>query len=279
MNIDKWREPIVDPYSIKLNNGLVIEKILSYPHAANDVYKCIGKKTVFFLKVERDKKGNIPNECKILNILKKYNFPIPKLLDNGVIKNYNYIVTSELQGLRLSEIIDFDKNICLKEYGRMLSRIHSIKPKCEKIKLRKINDIPSEEIWIKHPILEKYIDWLLNNKINMNYDTFIHGDFHYANILWKDNNISGILDWEYSGMGFKEQDIAWSIVRRQTQKFLKTKNEVIIFLDGYKEFGSYNETYLKWCLVNSYVHFYIINNEKDKNYSKFIIKKINDLID
>lgn len=278
MNIEKWRDNIIDPYSIKFNNNLIIKDILSYPYAANDVYKCLGNDCIFYLKVQRDDKGNINNESNILKELEKYNFLIPKVLDSGKVDKYDYIVTSELLGLRLSQIEDFNKSVCLKEYGRMLSLIHAIKPNCDKIKIRKINDIPDYEIWKKYPILKKYIDWLEKNIIEMNYKTFIHGDFHYANILYKDDKISGILDWEYSGMGSKEQDIAWAIVRRQTQNFLRTKKELEIFLKGYKEIGSYNEKDFKWYLVNSYVHFYIINNEKDKKYSKFVLRKIEELI-
>ena len=53
--------------------------------------------------------------------------------------------------------------------------------------------------------LKPYLIYLQENNIQKDGSTFIHGDFHYANVLWKQNDISGVLDWEYSGRGFKEQ--------------------------------------------------------------------------
>ncbi len=238
MNIDKWREGVIDPYSIKFKNITIIE-ILSYPHAGNDVYKCLGtyrgKEKTFYLKIERNDKTNVSNEIKKLNEL-KIDLPIPKVLDYGNINNLYYIVTDNIDGLRLSQIDNFDKN-CLIEYGKTLAVIHSLDYKTDKIKERKINDIPIDT---KNLNINKYIKWLNDNKFEKNYDTFIHGDFHYANILWKNNSIIGILDWEYSGMGSKEQDIAWSIIKRETQKFMKTKKEVDLFLEGYKQLGTYD---------------------------------------
>ena len=35
--------------------------------------------------------------------------------------------------------------------------------------------------------LSEYIKYLENNKININHNCFIHGDFHYANLLWKND--------------------------------------------------------------------------------------------
>ena len=41
-------------------------------------------------------------------------------------------------------------------------------------------------------------------------------------ILWNNKKISAVLDWELSGIGNKEFDIAWAIINRPSQKFLKT---------------------------------------------------------
>lgn len=54
---------------------------------------------------------------------------------------------------------------------------------------------------------------------------FCHGDFHYANILWQDKHISAILDFELSGLENKEFDVAWALILRPGQKFLRTKED------------------------------------------------------
>ena len=38
--------------------------------------------------------------------------------------------------------------------------------------------------------------------------TFLHGDFWPGNVLWKEKEIVGLLDWEYAAMGDPVSDIA-----------------------------------------------------------------------
>ena len=88
------------------------------------------------------------------------------------------------------------------------------------------------------------------------------------------------MDWEYAGLGFKEQDIAWSLIVRPTQKFMKSKEEWKAFLDGYKSENDFNFTYLKWCLINGSLHFYLMNRKSDNIlYLQFLKKIINNLIE
>ena len=74
---------------------------------------------------------------------------------------------------------------------------------------------------------------------SLEFNSFIHGDFHYANILWRKEQISGILDYEYSGYGLKEQDIAWTLVLRPSQKFMDNIEDIKSFLAGYNQLGTY----------------------------------------
>ena len=116
--------------------------------------------------------------------------------------------------------------------------------------------------------MKPYIDYLSKNRIIFNNKTFIHGDFHYANILWQDEEISGVLDFEYGGMRFKEQDIAWSIVLRPTQIFMDNLEDIKCFLKGYLEVGTYDKSKLKWCIINAYCHFYLMNKDNVKYIDK-----------
>ncbi|MBG0771132.1 MAG: phosphotransferase, partial [Anaerolineaceae bacterium] len=79
---------------------------------------------------------------------------------------------------------------------------------------------------------------------------FVHGDFHYANILWEDGKISAILDYELAGLGIKEFDIAWACFLRPGQKFLDTRGEVECFLDGYRSNSSFaREAFIYYYLL------------------------------
>ena len=104
-----------------------------------------------------------------------------------------------------------------------------------------------------------------------------HGDFHYANILWREKRLVGVLDWELAGIGNKEFDIAWSIINRPSQKFLKTKEEVEEFLRGYKSVGEYNRDYVEYYMVLVYSHF-ISFNTNTKDYIEFVKNVLKDKI-
>jgi len=288
MSTPKWREPLIDPHTISFNNDLLLEEIIGYPHAWNDVFECHGKKDGenidFYLKIQRDEKGNIKNEALILPLIKNYNLPIPELLDVGKKGDFYYIVISSLNGQRLSTILEGfeDKKKesikYMKSLGKMLSYIHSLEVSSPKAKLRKINNIPIVDDLSKYPEIKPILEWLNSNMPAFKYNTFIHGDFHYANVLWSEYQISGVLDWEYSGQGLKEQDIAWSLILRPSQKFMDSKQEVDLFLEGYRETGFYDEKKLRWCLINGYVHFYIMNIAKNDEYCNKIIKIIYEIL-
>lgn len=291
----KWRESIIDIGKLPLKE-VTLEKIISYPPAGNDVWECLGKyhgKNIsFFVKSERGKFANFENEVIVLNRI--YNIlPVPKVLESGKYNGHTYIVLNKINGDKLSDIINciaFDDRLkYLYNYGKMLGYIHKIKLNCDMAYRRSINDIPSISDYNN---LDDWsltvIDFLKEKKPrHIISDTFIHGDFHYGNVLFFDFEVSGVLDWEYSGLGFKEQDIAWSLILRPTQTFMKTKYEIQSFLEGYKSENNFNLAYLKWCLINGSLHFYLMNintnNKKYLNYLKeqieeFIISFDNDLI-
>lgn len=271
---EKWRESLVNLENIPFKN-IKFFKIISYPAAGNDVFECIGNCQgmiiYFIVKSERGDFSNFSNEVKILDEIKN-SFSVPKVIESGVFNHHVYIVLSKIEGEKLSDIFKENKNVNKKKYlylyGRELAKIHNFKIKWEKAKIRVINDIPNSKTYKNFTPWElKVIRFLQKNKPKkILYNTFIHGDFHYGNILWKDYKITGILDWEYAGIGFKEQDIAWALILRPGQEFMDIEDDWKIFLDGYKSIGSYNEKYLNWCLINGMLHFYLMNQNKDNEY-------------
>ncbi len=75
------------------------------------------------------------------------------------------------------------------------------------------------------------------NQSSQTHTCFVHGDFHYANLLWKDGHISGILDFELAGIGDRDFDIAWALILRPGQKFMRTEEELREFIAGYTAVG------------------------------------------
>lgn len=289
MKYKKFRELILNPCSINYKK-IKIEKILNYMPAGNDVVECVcninGVDKNIFIKIERSKMADFESEIYNLKRLKKYNLYLknPELVEYGFINDKRYIVLSKINGKRLSEIlISDDKNKRKKyllRYGNELAKIHNINSSYFlPAKQRIINDIPnSRDYKNMDSYISKLLKFLNMKKPIIDKKTFIHGDFHYANILWKNGKINGVLDYEYSGKGFKEQDIAWALVLRPGQKFLDCYEDIQFFLDGYKSYNNYDEDKLKWCLINAYCHFYLMNMNnleyinKIKNLISIIMK-------
>ena len=288
----KWRDLVIDPFSINFKK-IKLEKIISYPPAGNDVIECrciFNDQTIkAFIKIERSKMANFATEVKHLKILNHLDYCslVPQIYEIGVIDNKSYIVLECMNGDRLSDLLHSNKNISKDEYlfkyGMSLARLHSLPTAKFKVaKKRIINDIPSKDNYDIDDFISSIIKYLKENKPKFDNNTFIHGDFHYANILWKDSEVSGILDWEYSGKGFKEQDIAWACVLRPTQHFMDNINDIETFIKGYLEIGTFDCKKFKWCLLNAYCHFYLMNIDNGKyikKLKKLILNVYNNQID
>ena len=282
MRFKKWRDLTVDFNKINYKE-FKIDEILSYPPAGNDVIECQitiqGKQEYAFIKYERSKVANFKTEAdhlkKIHNILPC----TPAVIEYGKYNNKDYLVLEKKNGSRLSEIfrrsVKYKKEYLL-EYGKTLAQIHNIKNNNFKKALqRPINNIPDDH-YTYDEYASKIKTWLVENLITLDYNTFIHGDFHYGNVLFKNKKISGILDMEYSGLGFKEQDIAWACILRPGQKFMNNTDDIKTFLEGYNTCGNFDYKKFKWCYINGSIHFYLMNknNEEYKNNIKKMIHEI-----
>ena len=274
----KFREPVFDPLKINFNN-IKVSEITGYMPAGNDVIEVKlndGKEA--YIKMERSKVACFETEVNNISIIKDnrlYNL-IPNILEYKKHNDKDIIVLQKIKGSKLSSILkNTTKPIKYKylyKYGQELARIHSISPKFfKKAKQRVINEKPTKDTYKEFDkIITPFIEYLEKHDFNKTYDTFIHGDFHYGNILWYYGKINGIIDYEYSGKGLKEQDIAWALVLRPGQTFMDNINDINAFLDGYKSVGTYDKEKLKWCLINGCVHFYLMNKNNIEYRDKII---------
>ena len=73
--------------------------------------------------------------------------------------------------------------------------------------------------------------------------------------------VSGLIDWEFAGIGWKEYEIAWAL--RARIHFLNSTAERDAILSGYSSGGRYNPDQLRWCEVLNYVHFAYWNSNTD----------------
>lgn len=274
MIYEKFRDLSVDFFDIKFKN-IKLKEIISYPPAGNDVVEAIvshnEKEENVIIKYERSKMAFFNIENEHIKLLKKYFEEIPNVIEFGSYNNKNYIVLEKKEGQRLSEI--FSENLNYKEellykYGEALSKIHNTQnEKFNKALQRLINEYP-KDYKEYDDFSKKIIGWLIENNIKKDNNTFIHGDFHYANVLFNNNQVTGIIDLEYSGMGFKEQDIAWACVLRPGQKFMDNFNDIKDFILGYNSKNNFDFDKFKWCYINSSIHFYLMNMNNEEYKSK-----------
>lgn len=265
----KWRDTI-DPFLLKFHK-LKILKVLGYPHAANDVFYMKayyqGKKTFCFLKYARHIEANFKNEIQVLEELSlKY---IPEVLEYA--SDYAFIVTREIEGERLSTIVGDNLNqeslAYMEEYGRTLAFLHQQQGAFPSAPRRKFHDIPEQEQFDRIGFPHVY-HWLISHQPKKINYCFVHGDFHYANILWKDHHIHGILDFELAGIGNKEFDIAWAIILRPSQRFLHTRKEMQEFIRGYQSQNSCDVQLIKYYMALIYARFYELGDTKYKLFIK-----------
>lgn len=268
----KWRDTC-DPFAFDYNN-FQPKEILGYPHAGNDVFHVRGladnSETTAYIKAARQKGAAIDNEVNILAQLKGPVFP--KVLDYDR-KHGLFSVTSDMPGLRLSTIAGDNRDLVsssyMEEYGDALGRLHklhiSAKPQVD----RKFYHPPTEELLEKLNLL--FLEDFFHYKPTDSKTVFCHGDFHYANVLWKDHHISAILDFELAGYGNRDFDIAWALFLRPGQKFLKTDQERDLFLKGYQRHDVCNVKAVKYYMAQCYVYF-LCFSKNDEDYCGYVRK-------
>ena len=268
---EKWRETR-DPFSLPYKSFRLC-KILGYPHAGNDVFHAKGfvgnEEVTVYIKAARRKDAAIKNDVEMMRA-----FPfecVPEVIDCGF-GEIPFSVTRELPGRRLSVIVGENEEMLslryMKKYGKALAKIHGIKnidakPVCE----RKFHLCPTLEELEKAGFSS--LAPFFERKPGESPTVFCHGDFHYANILWQNEEISAILDFELAGFGNRDFDIAWAVALRPGQKFFRTEKELSLFLEGYSEFGNYNAKAVRYYMAQIYIHF-LQFCQNDKDYCEYV---------
>jgi hypothetical protein len=69
----------------------------------------------------------------------------------------------------------------------------------------------------------------------------------------------------------KEFDIAWALILRPGQRFLKTGEEIQRFLEGYLSHGSFQAEYVRYYMILIYSRFYDFGESSD-GYQEYIMK-------
>lgn len=273
---EKWRETC-DPFSLPYRNFTPL-KILGYPHAGNDVFYMQGvyqkREVTAFVKVARQAGASIQNETAVLS---QIHLPVaPVIIDYGF-GEMPFSVTLELPGERLSAIVGENENLealpYLSEYGETLAKLHRMTVSAENVTDRRFFHAPSASL-LERLGLSCLQEFFADAPASRT-ECFCHGDFHYANVLWQDHHISGILDFELAGYGNRDFDIAWALFLRPGQKFLKSAAEQQEFLKGYAKYGEYDPAAVRYYMAQCYVYFLEFSGE-DKEYCDYVRAWLNE---
>ena len=266
----KWRETI-DPFALPMTR-FSLQEVLGYPHAGNDVFHVRGlhegREVTAYLKAARHQEANLGRESLLLRTLE---IPyLPRLLDWDEQGTWN--VTEELPGQRLSVILaERAENASLQylpAYGEMLAWIHRTKGEFPDAPRRRFMDVPDDDFCYRWQLTEVQA-WLKAHPRTDGERVFTHGDCHYANLLWEKGTISAVLDWELAGMGDREFDIAWAMLRRPGQRFMVRAEEYEAFLAGYRRLGVYDVQRLRYYLACAMMRFAAIGAD-DAAYHQWI---------
>lgn len=266
----KWRETI-DPFALPMTR-FRLQEVLGYPHAGNDVFHVRGlhegREVTAYLKAARHQEANPGRESLLLRTLE---LPyLPRLLDWDEQGAWN--VTEELPGQRLSVVLAEQAEGAslqyLSAYGEMLARIHRTKGDFPAAPRRRFMDVPDDDFCRRWQLTEARA-WLKAHPTSEGESVFTHGDCHYANLLWEQGKISAVLDWELAGMGDREFDIAWAMLRRPGQRFMVRAEEYEAFLEGYRRLGAYDVQRLRYYLACAMMRFAAIGAD-DAAYHQWI---------
>lgn len=260
---NKFRDLVADPQEVVFSK-IKVGKVLEYFHARNDVLHCLGQdQQHYVIKFARQTDANFKNEVAILQEIEKYPWlNVPRIIEHGLSQNIEYIVFAYVQGFRISqrmEVYRQNQELFCRTFGRNLGLIHTLKGHFEKVVFRKFHalaDNPTEDINLK-----SIHAWLAQNQPNVVNECFVHGDHHYANILWSETGIEATLDWELAGTGNKEYDLAWSVAVRPGQQFFMTEDEETEILNGYQAVNTFDFSKYQYYKVLVMSHFYQYRHE------------------
>jgi Ser/Thr protein kinase RdoA (MazF antagonist) len=272
---------------LKLPPGFeLVDAVRNADGETNHVYRCQlrvdAQPVTAFIKIGRTPSAGLFNEFQILRQLEMSGLPVPRVRWFDEIAQ-NVLITEALPGRLIWDYLDPRRELyhpdqaltLLSAYGESLARIHALpvawQPQVRNhlhrlIGQEQIDDKRFREIcgWVmQHPHYQgEIVD-----------PVFVHGDLNTASVLIQDHAVSGIVDWEFAGQGWREFDLAW--ILRARQAFLNTPQEREAILGGYSKHASYDHEALRLCEVLVYLHFAHWTGARD--YRDFALEKARQL--
>jgi aminoglycoside phosphotransferase (APT) family kinase protein len=186
-----------------------------------NLYKLVVRRYKVFGDYDRGEKAH--REFKAFELLNKHQVPAPEplLLDEvGEILGSPGIVIQFLKGSLMMEVPS-DSIDWARKLAKALARIHSIH--CGKEEQKYLLKGNEEATWfLKHDTPPHYMQdypggadlwhtlYELSTDFQADSPSLLHIDYWSGNILWHENEISAVLDWEEAAYGDPAVDVAYA---------------------------------------------------------------------
>jgi homoserine kinase type II len=240
-----------------INEKFNIEKIISFKgikkgiENTNYLLKSKNKKFILTIFEKRVSNKEIPFFMKLMEVLNNSKINCPKPLKNNEgnylikLKNKTACIVSFLEGR--------DKNLlnsknCF-EVGKLIARIHNVTKNINIVRKNSMGiknlNLLLKSIKFKSKKFSNLEEFLINNlkDIKKNWPTklphgIIHGDLFIDNIFFKQNKLSGIIDFYFAANDYFIYEIAICInalcFDNKNSKFKINKQKVMNLIKGYE---------------------------------------------
>ena len=172
---------------------------------------------------------DIGREYRLLRDLESADLPVPRMLhlcEDASVVGGRFLLMSFIEGTiyrSQDERLTADEALCAnmqERFVEMMARVHraeqSVFPlpktgeEAARAQLAICRDRMKRTELIPSPVLRHAIDLLDREAPPAQRIGLLHGDYRLPNLMWKDGEISGILDWELAAVGDPHADIAFS---------------------------------------------------------------------
>tara|TARA_Y100001970_G_scaffold67351_1_gene85847 strand:+ start:71 stop:949 length:879 start_codon:yes stop_codon:yes gene_type:complete len=245
-------------------------------------------KLVLRMEAGLPSENSAKTEYKLLECLKETTIPsaVPVYLDSsGSHLGRPFFISSYIEGTQ--NLGSKDDAFFIETIANQLKDIHMVNTdNLPKLPLRVdpleglLDYLPKKDNWIE---IREYIKELSFEKYNADFK-LLHGDFWPGNLLWKSDNIVGVVDWDYAAIGDPLYDLAVSCLMF---RYLYGRQDMESFKVAYIDQSEFDEKrFLLWSIniASSTLYFInewrLTNEDKDKmiDAAKLIISESYDQI-
>ena len=264
-------QPWIDEYVPNAGNIKAIEQFKG--GQSNPTYKIITESKNLVLRRKPPGKllpsaHAVDREYKVITALYETGVPVPKtygLCEDDDVAGTAFFIMDFLDGdlfwdPMIPTMTNRDRTQIYKNKNKTLAKLHSVDYK--KIGLEdygKPGNYVARQVsrWSKQyrasetdniEAMNNLIDWLPKNIPDDDETTIVHGDYRLDNMILKNNEVIGILDWELSTLGHPIADFSYHCLSWRTQEAFWDQTKL-------KELGIPSE--------KEYMEMYCENSGKD----------------